>query len=112
MNMMDYVNYWNCYLAICNVTLNNYIVGYKNCKHHYCEEFWLNDVGYCCECGSFRRCVWCKDVECESCGVNGTYGSPDTLPKHSATQDELRLCDNGDGGDHPCHGRDFDDDFM
>jgi hypothetical protein len=27
MNMMDYVNCWKCYVTICNVTLNNCIVG-------------------------------------------------------------------------------------
>jgi hypothetical protein len=72
----------------------------------------LDDVDHCCECGSFRRCVQCKDQVCESCGVSGTYGSPDTLPKHSATQDEQRLCENGDGGYHPWHGLDFDDNLI
>jgi hypothetical protein len=52
------------------------------------------------------------DEDCESCGVNGTYGISDTLPKHSATQDELRLCENGDGGNHPWHGLDFDYDLL
>jgi hypothetical protein len=111
-NMMDYVNCWKFYVAICKVTLNNCIVGCDNCEHHYCEECWLDDVGHRCECGSFHRCVQCKDVECGSCVVNSTYGSPDTLLKHSATQDELCLCENGDGGDHPWHGLDFDDDLM
>jgi hypothetical protein len=42
--MMDYVNYvkfWKCSVAMCNITLNNYIVGYDNCEHRYCEECWL-----------------------------------------------------------------------
>jgi hypothetical protein len=99
-------------VVICKVTLNNCIVGCDNCEHHYCEECWLDDVGHHCECGSFHCCVQCKYVECESCGVNGTYGSPDTLLKNSATQDELRFCENGDGGDNPWHGLDFDDDLM
>jgi hypothetical protein len=65
MYMMDYVNCWKCNVAICNVTLNNCIVGCENCEHHYCEECWLDDVGHRCECGSFRHCVQCKDQECE-----------------------------------------------
>jgi hypothetical protein len=40
------------------------------------------------------------------------YGNPDTQPKHSATQDELQVCEKGDGGEHPWHGLDFDDDLM
>jgi hypothetical protein len=92
MNMMDYVNCWKYSVAICNVTLNSCIIGCENCEHHYCEECWLDYVGRHCECGSFPRCVQCKDVECESCGVKDTYGSPDTLMNHSATQDEIRLC--------------------
>jgi hypothetical protein len=112
MNMMDYVNCWKCSVVILNVTLNNCIVGCENCEHHYCEECWLDEVGHCCECASFHRCVQCKDEECGSCGANGRYGSPDTLPKHSATQDELCLCENGHGGNHPWHGLDFDDDLM
>jgi hypothetical protein len=112
MNIMDYVNFWKCSVAICNVTLNNCIVGCENCEHHSCEECCVDDVGHCCECGYFLRCDQCKDQDCESCGVSGTYCIPDTLPKHSATQDELRLCENEYGRDHPWHGLDFDDDLM
>jgi hypothetical protein len=53
-----------------------------------------------------------KDVECELRCINGTYGIPDTLLNHRATQDELGLCEKSDGGDHPWHGVDFDEGLM
>jgi hypothetical protein len=74
----------------------------------------LDDVGHRCECGSFCRCVERKDVKFELCGSNGMYGSPETqsLSKQGATQDEVRLCDKSDGGDHPWHRLDYNDDLM
>jgi hypothetical protein len=78
------------------------------CEHHYRELCWLNKIRHRCECGRYHRCVEYKNCECESCGANGTtYGSKD---KSEDIYDDASIV--GNGGEHPWHGIDFDDDFI